>query len=64
MFSTIEFSIGRYDYTVTKSYFIGILEVTIGENSIVGANALVTKDVEPNSIYVGAPAKKLRDLRY
>lgn len=38
--------------------------VTIGENSIVGANTLVTKDVEPNSIYVGSPAKKLRDLRY
>ena len=38
--------------------------VTIGENSIIGANALVTKDVEANSIYVGAPARKLRTLNY
>ncbi|WP_459576678.1 LbetaH domain-containing protein [Companilactobacillus alimentarius] len=38
--------------------------VTIGENSIVGACSLVTKDVESNSVYVGSPAKKLRDLKY
>lgn len=31
--------------------------VTIGENSIVGACALVTKDVSPNSVVGGVPAK-------
>lgn len=36
--------------------------VTIGKNSIIGAGALVLKDVEPNSIYAGVPAKKIRDL--
>jgi acetyltransferase-like isoleucine patch superfamily enzyme len=33
----------------------------IGENSTIGAGAVVLKDVEPNSVYVGVPAKKLRD---
>ena len=31
--------------------------VTIGENSAVGANAVVTKDIPPNSVAVGIPAK-------
>lgn len=38
---------------------------TIGENSIVGAGAVVTKDVPPNSIVAGNPAKvigKVKDL--
>jgi serine O-acetyltransferase len=33
--------------------------VTIGENSKIGANAVVTKDVEPNAIMVGIPAKNI-----
>ena len=37
--------------------------VTIGENAIVGAGAVVTKDVPPNSIAVGVPAKVIRKLR-
>lgn len=36
--------------------------VTIGENAIVGAGAVVTKDVPPNSIVVGNPARVLRYL--
>ena len=34
--------------------------VVIGENSIVGANSVVTKDVPPNSIVVGVPAKVIK----
>ena len=34
--------------------------VTIGENSIIGANSLVTKDVPPYAIVGGVPAKVLR----
>lgn len=33
----------------------------IGPNSIVGAGAVVTKDVPPNSIVVGNPARMVRD---
>jgi chloramphenicol O-acetyltransferase type B len=34
--------------------------VKIGEGSIIGAGSLVTKDVEPYSIYAGVPAKRIR----
>ncbi len=35
-------------------------EITVGENAIVGAGSVVTKDVPPNSIVAGNPAKLLR----
>jgi acetyltransferase-like isoleucine patch superfamily enzyme len=36
--------------------------VTVGENAIVGAGSVVTKDVPPNSIVAGNPAKFLRHI--
>jgi len=36
--------------------------ISIGENAIVGAGSVVTKDVAPNSIVVGNPAKFLRSI--
>ena len=36
--------------------------VTIGENSIVAAGAVVTKDVPPNTIVGGVPAKVLKRI--
>ena len=36
--------------------------VTVGENAIVGAGSVVTKDVAPNSIVAGNPAKFLRHI--
>ena len=36
--------------------------ITIGENSIIGANSVVTKDVPPNVIAVGNPCKVLRKI--
>ena len=36
--------------------------VTIGENAIIGAGSLVTKDVPPNAIAAGNPAKIIRIL--
>jgi acetyltransferase-like isoleucine patch superfamily enzyme len=36
--------------------------VTIGENSIVGAGSVVTKDVPPDTIVAGNPAKILRKI--
>jgi hypothetical protein len=35
---------------------------TIGENAIVAANAVVTKDVEANTIVGGIPAKVIRSF--
>ena len=37
-------------------------KVTIGENAIVGAGSVVTRDVPANTIVAGAPAKVLRVL--
>jgi maltose O-acetyltransferase len=34
--------------------------VTIGEGTIIGAGALVTKDCEPGALYVGVPARRVR----
>ncbi|MBC7947909.1 MAG: N-acetyltransferase [Chitinophagaceae bacterium] len=36
--------------------------ITIGENSLVGAGAVVTKDVAPNSIVAGSPAKFIKNI--
>ncbi len=36
--------------------------VTIGENSVVGAGAVVTKDIPLNSVAVGIPAKVIRGI--
>ena len=37
--------------------------VTIGKNSIVGFGAVVTKDVEPNTVVAGIPAKKIETIQ-
>lgn len=36
--------------------------VTIGENAVVGAGSVVTRDVAPNTIVAGNPAKLLRNF--
>ncbi|HQF42392.1 MAG TPA: acyltransferase [Ignavibacteriaceae bacterium] len=36
--------------------------ITIGENAIVGAGAVVTKDVPPNTIVAGVPAKVIKKI--
>ncbi|MEO6655585.1 MAG: acyltransferase, partial [Pyrinomonadaceae bacterium] len=53
--------------TIKKGSSIGsnstiLAGVTIGENAIVGAGAVVTKDVEANTVAAGVPAKTLRSV--
>lgn len=36
--------------------------VTIGENAVVGAGSIVTKDVPPRSVAVGNPAKVIKQI--
>ncbi len=53
--------------TVRRGASIGsgatvLANVTIGENAIVGAGSVVTKDVAPNAIVAGNPARLLRYL--
>ena len=40
-----------------------ILEgVRVGENSVVGAGSIVTKDVPPNTVVTGSPAKVVKEI--
>jgi acetyltransferase-like isoleucine patch superfamily enzyme len=39
-----------------------LANVTIGENAIVGAGSVVTKNVPPDTIVTGNPAKILRKV--
>lgn len=36
--------------------------ITIGEGCVVAAGSVVTRDLNPNALYAGVPATKVRDL--
>jgi acetyltransferase-like isoleucine patch superfamily enzyme len=38
--------------------------VTIGERCVIGANSVVTRDIEPFSLAAGAPAQVIRRIEY
>lgn len=52
--------IGDNVYIATNSTVIGGL--SIGDNSIIGAGSVVTKDIPSNVVVCGNPAKVLKDL--
>ena len=59
-YKTAPISIGNNVWIADK---VTILKgVTIGDNVIIGANSLVVKDVESNSIVGGVPAKLLKKI--
>ena len=37
--------------------------VTVGENAVVGAGSVVTKDIPPNAVAAGVPAKIIRSIK-
>lgn len=49
---------------VWLGYGVAVLKgVTIGENTVIGVNSVVTKDIPANSIAVGNPCKVIRSLK-
>jgi serine O-acetyltransferase len=52
--------IGDNVYIGTGAKLIG--PVNVGDNSVIGANAVVTKDIPANSVAVGIPAKVIRNI--
>lgn len=47
-------------YIAANSTVIG--EISIGDNVIIGAGSVVTKDIPSNSVYVGNPAKFIKKI--
>ncbi len=52
--------IGRNVWIAAGATIIG--GVTVGENSVVAAGAVVTKDVPPNTLVGGNPARVIRSI--
>jgi acetyltransferase-like isoleucine patch superfamily enzyme len=52
--------IGRNVWIAAGATIIG--GVTVGENSVVAAGSVVTRDVPPNTLVAGVPAKVIRAL--
>ena len=55
------------DVRIKKNAWIGagatiLPGVTIGENAVVGAGSVVTKDVAPNTVVTGNPARVIKQL--
>lgn len=57
----------RSSVRIGRRAFLGVgvvvlPNVTIGENSIIGANSVVSRDIPANVVAVGAPARPIREL--
>ncbi len=52
---------------ISNNVFIGrgatiLKDVEVGENVVIGAGAVVTKDCQPNSVYAGVPARRIKSI--
>lgn len=55
------------DITIERGSWIGadvkiLPGITIGSGCVIGVGSVVTKDTEKDSLYVGIPARKVKDL--
>ena len=50
------------DYVTIGHRAVVLDGVRVGAASIIGAGCIVTKDVEPRSLMVGVPARKVREI--
>lgn len=60
-----EYGLSREGITIEDNCWLGtgvkVLDgVTIGKSSVIGAGSVVTKDIPPNSVAVGVPAKVIK----
>lgn len=63
-YNTTEFKFSRGDIYIGENVYLGCNSIickpiTIGDNTLVAAGAVVVKDCESNSIYGGVPAKRI-----
>jgi acetyltransferase-like isoleucine patch superfamily enzyme len=66
---TDEFKIINEDIDIGNNSWIGTKVfinpgISIGENTVIGANSVVTKNIPPHCIAVGAPAKVIKFKSY
>ena len=59
----------KHDITIHKGAWIGsgaiiLGGVTIGENAVVGAGSVVTKNVGKNTVVAGNPAKLIKNIEF
>jgi acetyltransferase-like isoleucine patch superfamily enzyme len=59
-FTTAPIVIGKNVWVGAKATILQ--GVHIGDNAVIGANAVVTRDIPPNAIAVGIPARVVREL--
>lgn len=60
--------LSRKGFVIEENCWLGsgvkILDgVIVKHGTIVGANSVVVKSTEENSVWVGSPAKKIKDIR-
>lgn len=73
--STNDNTMGREEYNIDhvkgphikKNATIGagailLPKITIGENSLIGAGSIVTKDIPDNQVWIGSPAKYVKNI--
>lgn len=47
---------------ITLNFYIYKVYIYIGDNSVIGAGSIVTKDIPSNVIAVGNPCRVLREI--